>query len=388
MTAHQLKRDQGGYHLFMQLDLGTTGDACRWFCLGSVATGEQAMPYGDHFYTTSLLERDGAIAKSGYQSEDIACFVFTGQMPGTAPLHRLVHRSHGFRFYTASDVERDNAVANLDYRSEGEACFAFPERAEGTVPLHRLVDPRTGKHFYTVSDLEMDDAISQRGFTSEADACFVFPGDPSGLTPLYRLLRYTPPHKVWLPPQHRPTGTATQPAPPFYFEPPMFIWTQEQGNRDHFYTTSLAERDSALLHHGYLSEDVACVVHPAQAPETIPFHRVHQADLRFHFYTASDMERDNAVANLGYISEGDACFVFPAQAAGTVPLHRLRDYLGYYEYAPNLPMRGGHFYTTSDRERDNAVAQLGFTNEGEACFVFPSSPSGVVPLYRLLRVSG
>jgi hypothetical protein len=32
---------------------------------------------------------------------------------------------------------------------------------------------------------------------------------------------------------------------------------------------------------------------------------------------------------------------------------------------------GDHFYTTSAAERDNAVAKLGYLNEGVACHVYP-----------------
>ena len=35
------------------------------------------------------------------------------------------------------------------------------------------------------------------------------------------------------------------------------------------------------------------------------------------------------------------------------------------------PASGDHFYTTSAAERDNAVAELGYLNEGVACHVYP-----------------
>jgi hypothetical protein len=79
-----------------------------------------------------------------------------------------------------------------------------------------------------------------------------------------------------------------------------------------------------------------------------------------HFYTTSAAERDNAIVNLGYVLEGVACEVFPAPQAGTTPLFRL------------LGGNGDHFYTTSAAERDNAVANLGYVSEGVACEVFPA----------------
>ena len=79
-----------------------------------------------------------------------------------------------------------------------------------------------------------------------------------------------------------------------------------------------------------------------------------------HFYTTDVAERDNAVAKVGYVNEGVTCRVFPAAGTGTTPLLRAFN-----------PTSGDHFYTTSAAERDNAVAN-GYRNEGIACHVFPS----------------
>jgi subtilase family serine protease len=44
----------------------------------------------DHFYTTSLSERDQAIRIYGYKSENIACHVFESPVQNSTPLFRLV----------------------------------------------------------------------------------------------------------------------------------------------------------------------------------------------------------------------------------------------------------------------------------------------------------
>ena len=90
-----------------------------------------------------------------------------------------------------------------------------------------------------------------------------------------------------------------------------------------------------------------------------------------HFYTTSASERDNAIANLGYQDEGTACYLYGAPT-GTVPLYRL--------------VKEGHFYTTDLAERDNAITIDGFHSEGIACHVFDTAKAGTVPLYRLLGV--
>src|SRR6266498_3040896 len=93
-----------------------------------------------------------------------------------------------------------------------------------------------------------------------------------------------------------------------------------------------------------------------------------------HFYTTSVAERDNAIANYGYTSEGTACYVFDSQVSGSTPLYRLLN-----------PSNGDHFYTTSATERDIAIASYGYSSEGTACYVFDSQVAATVAFYRLLR---
>ena len=88
-----------------------------------------------------------------------------------------------------------------------------------------------------------------------------------------------------------------------------------------------------------------------------------------HFYTTSASERDNAVANLGYQDEGTACYTFDSQRAGTTPLYRL--------------FKDTHFYTLSADERDSAIA-AGWQFEETAGYVY-GAPTGTVPLYRLVK---
>jgi 2,5-diketo-D-gluconate reductase B len=48
--------------------------------------------------------------------------------PTTAPLLRVFNPTSGDHFYTTSVAERDNAVANGGYRDEGVACHVFPSQ--------------------------------------------------------------------------------------------------------------------------------------------------------------------------------------------------------------------------------------------------------------------
>jgi len=94
---------------------------------------------GDHFYTTSAVERDAAVANFGYSSEGTACNVFDTQLPGTVLLYRLLHPTDGDHFYTTSVPERDNAIATIGYIPEGTACFVFDTQPAGTIPFYRLL---------------------------------------------------------------------------------------------------------------------------------------------------------------------------------------------------------------------------------------------------------
>jgi hypothetical protein len=94
-----------------------------------------SIPRGDHFYTTSLPERDNAILKLGYRNEDEACFVFPNQVPGTTPLHRLFQPTTSGHFYTTSDAERDHALQNLGFQNEGEACFFNKSKNHATTAM-------------------------------------------------------------------------------------------------------------------------------------------------------------------------------------------------------------------------------------------------------------
>ena len=95
-----------------------------------------------------------------------------------------------------------------------------------------------------------------------------------------------------------------------------------------------------------------------------------------HFYTTSATERDNAISQYHFLDEGIACYVNSSAVANSVPLYRLM-----------RKADGDHFYTASAQENDNAIAQYGYISEGLACYVYTSAREGTVPLYRLRNVA-
>jgi hypothetical protein len=95
-----------------------------------------------------------------------------------------------------------------------------------------------------------------------------------------------------------------------------------------------------------------------------------------HFYTTNAVERDNAIHNLGYNDEGIAGYVYTGPAAGPAPLYRA------YHAATDA-----HFYTMSLAEMDNATNRLGYAAEGIACDVYGPAHAGAEPLYRAYRAA-
>lgn len=130
---------------------------------------------------------------------------------------------------------------------------------------------------------------------------------------------------------------------------------------DHFYTTDAAEMSNAVHNLGYTFEgDAAFVLQsPGANANGIPLYRTYSTSGTDHFYTTNAAERDSAIANLGYSDEGITAYVYPSALCGTVPLFRT--------YSPGDI---DHFYTTNAAERDNAVKNLGYVDEGIAAYVY------------------
>jgi Repeat of unknown function (DUF5648) len=100
-----------------------------------------------------------------------------------------------------------------------------------------------------------------------------------------------------------------------------------------------------------------------------------------HLYTISNGERDRALNQLCFLDEGVACYVFDApQTVQTMASVQTRELYRLFN-----PGNGDHFYTADATERDNA-ANNGYQLEGVAGYLFDSQVSGTVPLYRLLNL--
>jgi len=153
---------------------------------------------GDHFYTADPAERDSVLAGGNYRWEEIQCYVFAPWNPqpaNTTPFYRLYNRGSGDHFYTTDASERDSAIARSGYVSEGVACYVYPSNVAGTTPLYRLWNGDASDHFYTTDNGEASAAESRSGYGGEGISCYVLPSASRVDTPLFRL--YAPTTSWW-----------------------------------------------------------------------------------------------------------------------------------------------------------------------------------------------
>jgi hypothetical protein len=105
----------------------------------------------------------------------------------------------------------------------------------------------------------------------------------------------------------------------------------------------------------------------------VPVFRFYNTRTGAHFYTTSEAERDQVMANLPFMAfEGIAFHASGTDAPGLSPVHRFYNTL-----------TGVHFYTISEAERAHVAATLRqFTYEGVAYHASPVPGTGFDPLFR------
>lgn len=144
------------------------------------------MSGGDHFYTTSAIERNGA-APMGYNYETIAGYVFDSPAQGAIPLYRLFNPKVTKHLYTTSVTEREDSVTRNSYQDEGIAGYVSDSPAQGAIPFYRLFNQQSFDHFYTTSVKERDNSVAHHGYLEQGVTGYVFAAQIPGTIPLYRL---------------------------------------------------------------------------------------------------------------------------------------------------------------------------------------------------------
>ncbi len=194
----------------------------------------------DHFYTTSSSEKDNAV-KLNYIDERIEGYVFSPDAlrpPETACLKPLlcywnsVTKKH---FYTSAWGELGVLKNNWVYeRFEGYVAATSDCYAPGAQPLYRLWSDSSQKHFYTASLDEANRAVAQSGFKRERDVGYILRDADSRYhtAPLYQLYKAS--------------------------------------TKDHFYTITATERDSAVSVSQYENEGIVAYVFGSKALTSPP----------------------------------------------------------------------------------------------------------------------
>ncbi len=127
---------------------------------------------------------------------------------------------------------------------------------------------------------------------------------------------------------------------------------------DHFYTTNVSERNSAVLNGGYNYEGIIGSIHLSQVPNTVPLYRLYNPTTGDHFYTVVVSQKDAAIKTYGYMMEAAIGYVYTSHVTGTTPLYMLHN-----------PTTGDHFYTVVASESDAAINNYGYFYGGIACFI-------------------
>ncbi|OAX32631.1 hypothetical protein K503DRAFT_749649 [Rhizopogon vinicolor AM-OR11-026] len=121
----------------------------------------------------------------------------------------------------------------------------------------------------------------------------------------------------------------------------------------------------AISDSGYLSEnhEETIIIFPNQVSGSIPLYRLYNPTTVDHLYTTSTAQKESAVAQDGYRYEEIAGYVYESGnvCPDAVPLYHLYSYAGT-----------DNFYTLSKEEALSAVAHDGYTIVGTAAWVVPT----------------
>jgi hypothetical protein len=129
----------------------------------------------------------------------------------------------------------------------------------------------------------------------------------------------------------------------------------------HHYTTDENEYHT-LGNIGWNQEGISSCLYDEkrtlESVDAVPYLRLYNPNSSEHHWT-TDANEYNVLGTVGWIQEGEDGYVFPSQVRGSEPLYRL--------YNPN---DGLHHWTMDTNERTVLIG-YGWVDEGIACYVFP-----------------
>lgn len=122
----------------------------------------------DHFYTTSVNERDTNVAKTVPQKfnyERVEGFVSSVNFTGSIPLYRLYKTVDDIHFYTSSEPEKNAKIAAGYTLEQDKTYYIYQTQKEWTSPLYFASHSANTDNFYTTSWYEYKNAIDNWSFT-------------------------------------------------------------------------------------------------------------------------------------------------------------------------------------------------------------------------------
>ncbi|KAJ7835867.1 hypothetical protein B0H13DRAFT_2369075 [Mycena leptocephala] len=150
----------------------------------------------------------------------------------------------------------------------------------------------------------------------------------------------------------------------------LFYQTYNSGTVNYYYTAVAATAASVPSGTGpYAFQGAAGFVFVTQEGSTIPFYRLHKTVLNgtvpvrdINFFTTNTTERDIALQQQGFeLTPGDPLtYIYPTEICGAVPFYRVFN-----------PGAQANFYTTSESERIDFIANNGYKDLGIAGYIYP-----------------
>jgi hypothetical protein len=240
-------------------------------------------------------------------------------------------------FYTLDDNEVFAAKTNIGATYEDDPFQVFVSSGSDLVPMYRMRSMTNGSHLFTTFLDERDVAVNEDGFI------------PEGIG-------------FWC-----PGPDAVQPA---NWQSLFRLYNTKTG--DFFYTIN--PNESAA---NYIRQGIAGFTSIAQAPNTFSLYRLLSPDGLYHFYTANFDEMLNLTSlNPKWTLESTCGCVYKTAPVGPQPFFRSYN-----------PATGGHFYTLSIAEHDNATIVDGYRGDGMSGYIWPTGaqPAAASELVRYYK---
>lgn len=165
-------------------------------------------------------------------------------------------------------------------------------------------------------------------------------------------------------PQSRDAQTCSDPS-----DAVLLFQSFNSATVDYFYTTGAADVN-AVFHSGsgtYTFQGSAGFVFVTQEESTVPFYRLHKtvsngnAVQDVNFWT-TNMTEVNVAVQQGFDSDlsDPAIYIYPTDICGAVPFYRVFN-----------SGAQANFYTTSESERLEFIANMGYKDMGIAGYIYP-----------------